>query len=79
MLGSVFGGVGVGVGFGKLQLVLLSTNDLSQPLTNHSCRKRSMPSEQRSAMGHQTHSKPMSFDTQLSHELKATQVGSAVK
>lgn len=64
---------------GKLQIVVLSMNNLSQPFKSQSCLKRSMPSEQRSAVEHQTHSKPMVFEMQVSQELNATHVGRAVK
>ncbi len=73
------GGVLEGTKGGKLQLAMLSTKTLSQPLTSQSCRWRSMPSEQRSAVEHQTQSKPMVFEIQESQELNATHVGSAVK
>lgn len=66
-------------GVGRLQLEILSMKNLSQPLTSQSCRKRSMPSEQRSAVEHQTHSNPMVFEMQASHELNETHVGKAVK
>lgn len=76
---SVVGTAAVGDGIGRLQLEVWSMKNLSQPLTSQSCRKRSMPSEHRSAVEHQTHSNPMLFVMHVSQEFRATHVGKAVK
>ena len=64
---------------GMLQLALWSMKNLSQPLTNQSWRNRSMPSEQRSAVEHHTHSNWIVLVMHDSQLLNETHVGNAVK